>query len=344
MKEELTITFYKIHKCGYYIDNKNQFGNLAKALVDLGSWVKTTPQFIDTALFDPDTDQDVLASLRKTYFYKQVQKNQNLLLVLWNELPDVKGEVATLSKEKKTDDDTECKITTLPEDSIPGTASYFWFLPEIGYYATICKKNRGSNNDEMKLYLQRFLAIKSSFCVTEQVDGEIRIMGYKKEDDEDLNPETAPLFQSSRASRKGQIEYITENRTRIRKIVRKQGIDSNTPVRLPFMKKILKYFGIKNPVIPKDKINTYYEVSYTPTEVQLTELIEAWKANDLTDYDDTGFVFHGDAGKMHWLSGEISRVKKEFDVAYHDKEVIEPLDLLTKLNENKSELIGVLDL
>jgi hypothetical protein len=68
-------------------------------------------------------------------------------------LPDVIGAVPTLSIKKQIGDDIHCTLTNLPKDSIPGTASYFWFIPQYDCFATIARKNKTSNVKGMRLYL-----------------------------------------------------------------------------------------------------------------------------------------------------------------------------------------------
>ncbi len=52
MAEELTITFYKIHKCGYYKGNNLKFGNITDTLEDLDVWTKNQRDFVKTKLCD----------------------------------------------------------------------------------------------------------------------------------------------------------------------------------------------------------------------------------------------------------------------------------------------------
>lgn len=346
-QEELIITFYKIHKCGYYIGNDRKFGSIEDTLFQLQEWAKKASLFTDTAIL-PKTDEiGASFDLRNTYFYEIAETNSdNFLLTLWNELPDVEGEVATLSKAKKIGDSTKCEIKTLADDVIPGTASYFWFLPKIGYYATVCKKGRTSNNSEMIAYIREFLETYTSYCIKRMNEnGEIEILGYKENENKPHEKNISPYFHASRAEDKEEINFINENRTKIRKLVRKESIEYSSNIRLNVMKNLLIHMGVKKPVTKTEKIKIKYEIDYSPSEEELFQLINNWETEKTDKYDDTGFQFQGDeSGKTHWLSGSISRIKKDFSIDYYDDEVINPKILLEVLNNNQSDLIKVLKL
>ncbi|MBD5442430.1 MAG: hypothetical protein HDR34_03330 [Treponema sp.] len=346
MEEELTITFYKIHKCGYYKNGKKEFGDISLTLKDISNWAVNIDSFVNTRLWNAEENGSKFADLRQTYFYKyEIDSHlKDCLLVLWNEIPDVKGEVATLSKNKKINDNTHCKITRLPQDAVPGTASYFWFLLDKGYYATVCRKGRSSANNEMRLYLKRFLEMAASCCVREDKSDGTFVLKYKNPNNGIIDSKIMPFFQSSRAFRKGVIEYIQSNRARIKKLIRKQHVSNEVEERITGMKKMLMDLGIKKAEIPEDvDINTRYELEYTPNDAELNDIINNWKSDSLTEYDDTGFVFEGEPDKMHWLSGEISRVRKTFDLNFIDKEIVAPVGLLKELTNNRESLVSILE-
>lgn len=342
MSEEITITFYKIHKCGFYKKNKKQFGSIDELLPNLKTWAEKVKYMVDTKLLGDNKEDDAGNDYREVYYYDYHKKNRTSLLVLWNQLPDIFGTVPTLSVKKRIGDNTKCEVTDLPKDSIPGTASYFWFLPDHNCFATISQKNKSSNVNGMKLYLQTFLATRSSYCNSEEKDdGTITVKSYKDQKGNDVSDVT-PYFQASRAKRKGQIDFIRDNRAKIRKVIRKQRVTKNLKARLNIGKSLLVSLGIKKPHIALLDFNTSYEVSYTPTVTELNDIIKEWENTGVTAYDDTGFVLSKES-KTHWLSGEISRVKKEWKLEHIDDEVLNPQKLLELLDSCKDELVGVLD-
>jgi hypothetical protein len=346
MTEELTITFYKIYKCGFYKKNKNQFGSIQEILPQLRDWAVSVKRMYDTQLFDTsqtDETSPVDTDIRNVFYYDFCSKDGSSLLVLWNQLLDIDGEVPTLSKDKEIGDNIKCELTELPENAIPGTSSYFWFLPEKGYFASVARKSRTSNVAGMKLYLEKFLALRSPYCVLESDSKEIQIIGYKKPSDTKLQTDITPYFQAKRALQKGQIEFIQSNRTKIRKVIRKQRLIKNSKPRYDTIKQLLINIGLKSPQkVKNNPINTTYEISYTPTDEELKTIIKNWEDENITTFDDTGFVLSGESGKKHWLSGEISRIKKDLPVSLIDDEIIDPRKLLRILNENREELLEVL--
>ncbi|MDR1488764.1 MAG: hypothetical protein LBI26_03420 [Holosporales bacterium] len=341
MSEEIVVTFFKIHKCGFYRSGKKIFGSLEDLLPDLKKWAEAVQLMTETNLLGGETEDASGNEYRDIFYYDYCEANKNSLLVLWNRLPDILGSVPTLSVNRKTGDNTQCEITNLPKNSIPGTASYYWFLPEKNCFATIARKNKTSNVKGMKLYLQTFLATRSQHCSYEKKDDGNEIKGYIEPKKQKILTDVTPYFQASRATRKGQLEFITSNRTKIRKIIRKQKVTKELKSRQNIGRKLLIAMGLKNPKVENKEFNTSYEVAYTPTELELKELISEWEDSNATDYDDTGFVLIRDS-KTHWLSGEISRIKKDWEVKYKDAEILEPQELLKLLNTYKDELLAVL--
>jgi hypothetical protein len=341
MSEEITITFFKIHKCGFYGKGKKQFGSIEELLPNLKNWAESVKYLVDTRLLGDGKEDDAGNEFREVFYYDYCGNKDSSLLVLWNRLPDIIGSVPTLSIKKQIGDGIKCEVTDLPKDSIPGTASYYWFIPQYNCFATVARKNKTSNVKGMRLYLQTFLATRSSYCNVEEGEDGVEIISYKNQKGKDVSDVT-PYFQSSRAKRKGQIEFIETNRQKIRKIIRKQKVTKDLKVRLDIGKSLLVALGIKKPHIGLSNFNTSYEVSYTPTAVELKGIIKEWEDTGVTEYDDTGFILSRDT-KTHWLSGEISRIKKDWELEYIDDEILNPQKLLKLLDSCKDELVAVLE-
>ena len=170
----------------------------------------------------------------------------------------------------------------------------------------------------------------------------VKIIGYKEFSTSQML-EVIPNFQVSRAEDKEEIQFISENVTKIRKIVRKETIKNELDIRLSLAQKMLVMMGIKKPVLTDEKRKVKYELTYSPSKAELNQLIHNWKNGNESNYDDTGFYFSGDdENRIHWLSGSISRVQKTFPISYYDDEVIDIENLLKIIDSNQSELIKVL--
>jgi len=340
MSEEITITFFQIHKCGFYKGRQKKFGSIEELLSNLKNWAESVKYMVDTKLMGDEDEGDAKDEYREVFYYDYCGSKESSLLVLWNRLPDVIGTVPTLSVKKQIGDNIKCEVTDLPKDSIPGTASYFWFIPQYNCFATIARKNKTCNVKGMRTYLQTFLATRSFYCnAVENKDGKT-IISYKDQKGNDVY-DVIPYFQASLARRKGQIDYLKNNRQKIIKIIRKQKVTKNLKARLDVGKSLLVAMGIKKPQVSLLDFNTSYAVSYTPTEAELKEIIKEWEDTGVTEYDDTGFILSKDP-KTHWLSGEISRIKKDWELTYIDKEILNPQKLLKLLDSCKNELVAVL--
>jgi hypothetical protein len=341
MSEEITITFFKIHKCGFYKGNKKQFGSIEELLPNLKKWAESVRYIVNTRLIGNEEEGSDSNEYREVFFYDYCSSKESSLLVLWNRLPDVIGTVPTLSVKKQIGDNIKCEVTDLPKDSIPGTASYFWFIPQNNCFATIARKNKTSNVKGMRLYLQTFLATESSYCNKKKNEDGVEITSYKNQNGKEVSDVT-PYFQASLARRKGQIDFLKTNRLKIKKVIRKQKVTKNFKARLDIGKSLLVSMGVKKPQIGLLDFKTSYEVSYTPTEAELKDIIKEWEDTGVTDYDDTGFILSRDQ-KTHWLSGEISRIKKDWELAYIDDEILNPQKLLKLLESCNNELVAVLE-
>ncbi len=345
-QEELTITFYKIIKCGYYEGEDIKFSDTKDMLLNLLQWAKNTQSFVDTAIL-PNVDlEDSSNNLRNTYFIDLRSQSDNYLITLWNELPDVDGEVATLSKSKKIGDTTKCIKTKLPNNAIPGTASYFLFMPQHKCYATVCRKGRTNNNAEMIAYMQKFLQAYTPYCEIKEDGNDISVLGYKANPNAEIKKNITPCFKVSRAEDKDEIEFIKENCNNIKKILHKDIIRSDEKIKLDAGKTLLVLLGLKEPVNNiDDNRKIKYEIEYTPTKNELQNMIDKWCSESQDKYSDIGFSFKGEpAEKIHWLSGNISRGKRNLELEYIDSEIIEPTSLLASLNTCLRELIKEVNL
>jgi hypothetical protein len=141
MREEFTITFYSIDRCGYYEtgQEKCKFGEIRETLEGLRTWVfSNNMQIGGTCTYDLQEGQNTY----HTYCYDLIKDHSgdSYLLATWNEIPSVDGNVASINGGSPVKD-AEVSLTELPAGNIPGYASYFWFIPSLNSFATVRPKN-----------------------------------------------------------------------------------------------------------------------------------------------------------------------------------------------------------
>ena len=145
MSEEAAIQFYKVTRCGYYGDysSKREFGDLQGTLSTLREWTKRDKmQLRRTKIFEPEEGSNI----RPTYCY-DIQYDGgsgNHLLTTWNQTPTSEGQYASVEAEARVGE-ADVTLTGVPDGTIPGYATYFWFVPENAILATVQFQHRVAN-------------------------------------------------------------------------------------------------------------------------------------------------------------------------------------------------------
>jgi len=67
--EEITITFFKIHKCGFYKSNKKQFGSIEELLPNLKKWAESVKYMVDTKLLGDEKEDEAGNEYREVFYY-----------------------------------------------------------------------------------------------------------------------------------------------------------------------------------------------------------------------------------------------------------------------------------
>lgn len=191
-----TITFYKIDKCGLYdrANNKLVCLGIKDMLQDLSTWA------IGKELIDTDVQKKDSTFEENTYLADIQNSTDSTIIVTWNQVPYTEAGVLSLPTKAKVGEIKNADENPLEDDSIPGYPTYFWFIPSLNVFATICFNTTVNGRAGMENYIRNFMKYFSSSVVA-RFDEETNtkyIDGYKL----DVNDEDGkiysypPLFQS----------------------------------------------------------------------------------------------------------------------------------------------------
>src|SRR5690625_932528 len=340
--EEAKVTFYKIEKCGLYEygADVSKLGNVAGFLSQLKYWVKKNDKPLDeTCTYGIEESEDV----DRTFWYDLIANGMtgDFLLTTWNETPSYEGKVAAVLAKSKVGS-AKVEFTKLPKDTIPGYATYFWFIPSKNVFATIRFQHRLNGKKNLDKYFKEFISKFSDYVVLGDSDeADFNVVGYSEKDgDEPINLHSQ--FKTSIVRKPGQIDYILEQKNQIRKITRHNRLSPKIAECQEFWQKALLNLGLKKQRNLNSEVNFSYEFSFTPSEPELKEMIAEWEKNHDSKWDDIGFTLKGEQ-VPRWLSNSLARDKFELDVKRIDEEIVDARSLLDQLTEKRELILGLLN-
>jgi len=336
--ETCRITFYRIDRCGYYSRNATEaeFCEIEDALEELKAWAFQTGMTLgQTCTFSPD---DYNENLSETYCFDLVNNNQeDYLLVTWNRVPSIGGQVASVPSLEAVGE-AQVSLTELPDGSIPGYATYFWFIPSRNVFACLQFHHRMNGRRNLEKYLREFLAKATEHVVRDNDE----IVGYIK-DINDTARKLYPQFNSLLHRNQAPINYIRAQRENIRKIIRKDELDLDIHRDRKWWQVMLGGLGVskQNRTI-NTEVKFRFEVNHCPSQAELEDIIATWNNETLhTKWDDTGFQLEGESN-IRWLSYSLARKEIELDVLRDNEEVVNSESLLEKLLEQRDSLLELI--
>lgn len=339
--EEAKITFYNIEKCGLYEFARDEptFGSISEFLGQLKYWAqKNEKPLEETCTYAIEESEDV----DRTFCYDIVKSSitGDFLLTTWNETPSYEGRVAAVKGSSKVGS-AKVEFTKLPKDSIPGYATYFWFIPEQEVFATIRFQHRMNGKKNLDKYLKEFISKFSDYVVlSDDGKADINIVGYA--DDEESEPVNLhAYFRTSIVRKPGQIDYILSRYHKIRKITRHNRLAPRVAGSQELWQAALKGLGLKKKRTFDSEVNFSYEFSFNPSELELKEMVEEWEKSHDSKWDDIGFTLKGEQ-TPRWLSNSLARDEFELKVKRTDDEIVDAKSILKELTNKRDEILALL--
>jgi len=347
MLEDVKFSFYRIDECGYYnYGNKTPaFGSISQILKDLKNW-GDDKTIENTRLYEPVDGSNYLS----TYLLNISQHNRDWLLTTWNETPAVEAGVPSVIKDSKVAA-PGVVINDIKANSIPGYATYFWFLPDDNMVASVrFRKKTLTGHPQMRKYIESALGIISSCVVLakkHEADGTHKILGYQDPSlgSTDLpKPQPQPRFNTSLAYRAGNRELIRQNANKISKICRKETLQLQLVDKRAWWQSALQRVGINtgSDYNSTDEVKIKYEISPESFDIQQVDaMIKNWDDSEgsRSEWDDYGFGFVGNSSKLYWLSHSTLKASVELDVVWDNDEVVNAENMLKQLHERKAAIL-----
>lgn len=331
--EKAKLKFYSISRCGYY-----KRGNYQSSLTDLSSTLNEIKDWIvgKTLQQTKTTDFLDLKNEQLPVYCVGLEKSQSnhFLMATWNEIENISGNISSISKNEPISTATSnVESTILPEDNIPGFATFFWFIPEDDIVATIRFNHIENGMIKMNSFIKGFLARFSKYAIIEADENErenIKILGYGSEKDYETN--LYPYFDTRLKRLNGKVEYIKNNIDKITKIIRKASVSSEVPQDESFFRSLMTKIGSKQNRKLDREIEFRLEVKTKPNYKELNDIIDSWREEHESVWDDVGFKMKKE-DKPYWLSSEIPTKDIELNVNRINNEFVKLDDLLNELDQ-----------
>jgi len=336
--EKVKLKFYTIDRCGYrkYGEEGEYLTDITDTLDNLKEWIEdlTLQQTLTTNALSAATERT------QTYCIDVIKSaNNNYLLVTWNRSESTNGAISSIHQDEPVATaSTNVESTDLPDDHIPGYATYFWFIPEDNILATIKFNHISNGHIAMNNYLKGFLTRHSKYTVVvedEENRGNYEIVGYGESPDnydEDLHP----YFSSSLKRLPGKIDYIKDRRRDIKKVIRKTTITQEVTSDANLFEKLMYHLGTTRPHALNDTIELKYEMKTNLNSSELDDIIASWRQDHEQTWDDVGFVISGNNNPL-WLSSEVPSKEIDIDVIRHNDEFVNFESLLNELDNRVEE-------
>lgn len=341
MNLPIKIHFYEITKCGYYKygEDKAKFGNLAEITPQIHCWLKERDSIDMTCTYKTDENRP-----QSTYCFDTIynNKNKDLFITTWNETPSNRGKVPSVSAKEKVGQATVYK-NDIEKDSIPGYPTYFWFIAELNKLATIRIDSNYNGKYNLVNYMRGFIEkFTNNAVMQEEADDLEKILGYRKEPDAEIL-DLIPCFDARILRKSGELQLILDNYSKIRKIIRKSRLDLNIQQDLNFFQKMIQKLGIENfnGEQENNALRFYYEIPFTPSQLEIREIINNAKRDGLSSINDVGFQFKNDT-RTYWLSNSIIKYEEKIEIEEENFEIIDLNNIMNFLYTNKHKIYEIL--
>lgn len=337
-EEEAKITIYKVTACGYFKRGepaKPKFGSLNEALGDLQNWI-AGKLLGETKTYSAEED-----SRPPTYVVDVSKLHSDWLLTLWNELETTDGKVASIDGRAQVGR-ADVTMNEFEAGSIPGFATYFWFMPDEGLMATVRFQHAAAGQQSMNKYLRAFLTkFSANVVLAEEEDehGDINIMGYQ----EGLGTPVThykPQFKTELLRKPGPINFLLERAEDIRKVSKKSVLDIAERPKRELWQTLLEHLHLVTPTARPHEVKVNYEVEVDGLScIQLQAIVDVWQEED-QDANNYGFDLRGESGSTYWLDHAFVKETVTVNVQRQNEEIVTAKSLMDALGRHRSYLLG----
>jgi hypothetical protein len=292
-----------------------------------------------TKLADPSGKADE----EPVYLFGIIKERDSWVFATWNEVPSHEAGVASVQLDSKVGA-PQVNLNSIPKNSIPGYATYFWVIPSMNLLATIRFGRPVSGQANMVGYVNRFLSQFTSYTIwKDPSSANAHILGYTDEPD-NVPKKVRPSFKTSAFVKPGLREHIIQHWADVRKVVRRGHVSTYKKVDRDMIQGFLRFIrsSVNTPHIVQQ--SAYLELEYRPSLDELKEMIAAEDGdNEAFGWDDLGFVLNGEAGKTYWIGRSNAVGDFNLQIKRVDEETVELESLVKALNDNRPQILKLLE-
>lgn len=345
MRERAGICWYDIQKCGYFTNQRTsqaQFGGLSQVLGDLQQWGQNK-QLAETQTFGAVVAEGDAEQL-PIYLLDIRGGQDDWLLTLWNQTPSTEGQVASVATNAVVGN-AAVVINALAPNTIPGFATYFYFVPSLSAVAAVRFQHMAFGHAGMKHYMSGFVRIGTRHVCWSDVtnaDGAFEILGYSEAPGNE--PESLfPYFKSVVMNQPGERDLLIHRARDVRKVLNKTELNNGRLADRAFWQKLLERAKMSDPQAATPIARVQYELPARFEPEEMRSLQARWDAEsaEMEEWDDVGFVLKGES-TPYWLSKSVARGALELDVERDNLEVVNSQSLLSELRRNRAAITALI--
>lgn len=234
-------------------------------------------------------------------------------------------------------------MNNIEAGSIPGFATYFWFIPSRQCFASIRFQHLWTGQKSLQCYMESYMSHFASHVITNDDDNDgIEVLGYAMNPGEE--PENlSPRFRTSLVYKPGETDLIRQSVDSIRKVIRKTTLTLAREEDLTKWQQLLMWTKLRQQPEALQKVRVQYELSTGVTLPDLDAMIDDWNEQHDRQWDDYGFCLRGESQKIRWLSHSLARAEVGLDVMRDNDEVVNLESLIAALEDKRATILRLLD-
>lgn len=337
MLEDCSITLHDVTKCGYQprAAETIAFGNLQELLEDIVGWARNKT-LGETNLIAKESGGE------GTYLLDARVRLGRYLLTLWNAVPATQGQVASVRKDAGVGEATAV-MNDIQEGTIPGFATYFYFMPARNQVAGVRFQHRSWNHYAMVTYLKAFLRYNGRhtvFAESKPPGADVGILGYAQ-NGRGRPQRLRPVLRTAPSARDSETAMLVREAPRITKIVRKTDLDLGVAETRAVWQQLLQLVHLRPAARPAEPVRLQFMVEGKVSSEEVRSVIADWEVGAFgeEEWEDVGFVLGGETGKTHWLSHSLARTRLQIEVRRDDPEVANPESLIRQLVQLEADIL-----
>ncbi|EJO2021566.1 hypothetical protein RQY88_004272 [Vibrio vulnificus] len=351
MTERASIRFYDVKQCGLYKPRARHstLGSFNEILNNICNWANEPGRLVlNTCSYEvgEDFDQEFL----ETYLVSANMHREtgDYLFCFWNRTHATGDSVYALDANAQLTNVSEQTFHQgrLPESSIPGYATYFWFVPSKSVMATITFGNPRSGMNAFSYWLENFFRTESRYATFDDND---QFTGYHGADGTIYN-DLEPRFIKQLYRNPSKRQLILSNCQHIRGIIRRINLERGQVADKGLFDSLKNRVGISTETeIHDHDVSLKYEFTYTPTESEVQEMFSTYETSaSRSNWEDVGFLFPDNNGfgaqKVEWLSKSFAKIKIVVDIDWVlVGQLVKGDALLQTLNTQRGGLLNLLE-